>query len=313
MVMNGVPLADQSSTVLETIGLAGDEIQSGSDPVETLTTRVPWMIDQIKVDVADRRFASWGSSTAFDETLQAPVIPRPLFEHLHALAGVTAQWPIGNAGLLHVYGYLLSAVDTRYGPKRRRWLGPQLAVALGLDPDHFVPRPDVEGSALQRVMAIATPILTAPRDRDDLWFWADEYADSSRSDSSSRSRSSRSRSSRSRSSRSSSSSNSDGGNSGASAASGASGANRNSGDLGDRGCPVMRTVVVQPAGCADGVLVYGDVGGARMRLVTMFPITTVAPGWVEGFVASTPRLRYNATVGGIAEAPLDGRKVFRRP
>ena len=67
------------------------------------------------------------------------MLGQPAFEHLHELAGVDASWPIGNAGVLHCYGYLLSRTATPYGLKRERWLGAELARAYGLPDDAFVP------------------------------------------------------------------------------------------------------------------------------------------------------------------------------
>ncbi len=67
------------------------------------------------------------------------MLSRSTFEALHDRAGLDSAWPVGNAGLLHVYGYLLSTTPTPYGLKRDRWLGGELARACGLAPDAFVP------------------------------------------------------------------------------------------------------------------------------------------------------------------------------
>lgn len=117
---------------------------------------LPWLIDAIAADRAAGLFALWGSSTVVDENTGEAVIPEPLFAALHEQAGIEATWPIGNAGLLHTYGYLLSLAPTPYGLKRERWLGTELAGALGLDPAHFLPW--VEGPTL---LARATEAATA--------------------------------------------------------------------------------------------------------------------------------------------------------
>lgn len=98
-----------------------------------------WLGPAIDADVHAARFDRWGWSTVIDEHVGRAIIPRPLFHALHARAGIRAQWPVGNAGVLHVYGYLLSTVSTPYGLKRERWLGGALAGAYGLPDDAFVP------------------------------------------------------------------------------------------------------------------------------------------------------------------------------
>ena len=122
------------------------------------------MFEQIAQDAAAGRFDGWGSSTVIDENTQAPVITRAQFDELHAAAGLDATWPVGNAGLLHVYGYLLSTVITPYGRKGDRWRDGELAQLFGLAPGAFL----LESAAaagrtvLQRVTAAALPHLAHP-------------------------------------------------------------------------------------------------------------------------------------------------------
>lgn len=93
---------------------------------------LPGIAQAIERDRADARFDAWGSSTVVDENTGEPVLPRAVFRALHEAAGVDAFWPVGNAGLLHVYGYLFSLATTPYGLKRERWLDGALAGAYGL-------------------------------------------------------------------------------------------------------------------------------------------------------------------------------------
>ena len=116
--------------------------------------------DQVRADAAFGAFDDWGLSTVIDENIDAPVIPRDECERLHGLAGLPAAWPIANAGLLHVYGYLLSTVQTPYGLKRDRWLNGALALALGLPREAFLP--SGSGTLLSRVSAAILPRLTDP-------------------------------------------------------------------------------------------------------------------------------------------------------
>lgn len=117
-----------------------------------------WLGGAIEADAATGRFDVWGASTVIDEHTGTPVIAPELFAALHARAAIDAQWPVGNAGLLHVYGYLLSTAPTPYGLKRARWLDGSLARAYGLAGDEFVPwaRPS---TLLERVTEATSGLL----------------------------------------------------------------------------------------------------------------------------------------------------------
>nr|WP_236571347.1 amino acid deaminase [Microbacterium hydrocarbonoxydans] len=120
---------------------------------------LPWLAASIDDDRAQARFDAWGLSTVIDENVGAPVISRSLFVELHRRAGIEAAWPIGNAGLLHCYGYLLSLIETPYGFKRDRWIGGTLAAACDLSPDAFLPWQHGR-TLLERARAAADGILT---------------------------------------------------------------------------------------------------------------------------------------------------------
>lgn len=122
---------------------------------------LPWLTSALRDDHDADRFAAWGRSTVVDENTGSAVIPRALFEELHERAGIDADWPVGNAGVLHCYGYLLSLESTPYGLKRDRWIEGALAQACGLPADAL--RPWREGSTLlARATVAATTLLTAP-------------------------------------------------------------------------------------------------------------------------------------------------------
>ncbi|MEF2977532.1 amino acid deaminase [Subtercola sp. YIM 133946] len=140
-----------------------------------LAQNLPELMTSLGRDRAAGAFARWGLSTVVDENLQQPVIGRALFESLHDAAGIEARWPLGNAGLLHVYGYLLSTVSTPYGLKRERWIGTDLSHALGLPDGAFVTAlasPDGEVGLLQFV----TAALTGSRAAADTRVVVDEFA-----------------------------------------------------------------------------------------------------------------------------------------
>lgn len=110
---------------------------------------------------------AWAFSTVIDENVGDAVVDEPLFRALHEAAGIDARFPIGNAGLLHVYGYLFSTVPTPYGYKSDRWMDGVLATRLGLAPGAFRLGDDaeatpVEATPLARVTDAALPLLTSP-------------------------------------------------------------------------------------------------------------------------------------------------------
>lgn len=133
-----------------------------SDPAAALAL-LPWLTRSLADDSANGRFAAWGRSSAIDENVGGPVVPEPIFDELHARAGLTASWPVGNAGLLHVYGYLLSRTPTPYGLKRERWLTGELAEACGLARDGLSPWGHSD-TLLARATAAARVLLS----RDDV-------------------------------------------------------------------------------------------------------------------------------------------------
>lgn len=116
---------------------------AAADPTPGAATQalasLDWLTAAVDADRTAGLFAQWGLSTVIDENTADEVIGRPLFDALHERAGLSAAWPIGNAGLLHTYGYLLSLAPTPYGLKRERWLGRELSAGLGLGAGHFLP------------------------------------------------------------------------------------------------------------------------------------------------------------------------------
>ena len=120
------------------------------------------VIEFITADARHGRFVQWGTSTVVDENTGEPVIDRPLFDALHAAAGIDAEYPIGNAGVIHVYGYWFSTALTPYGYKRDRWQNGELAAALGEPSAAFRLTGDAESTPLQRITAATLPLLQEP-------------------------------------------------------------------------------------------------------------------------------------------------------
>jgi hypothetical protein len=146
------------------------------EAVELVRERMPWLAAQLADDAQAGRFARWGLSTMIDENIAVPVLPDAAFGALHRLAGIASSPPIGNAGILHVYGYLLSSVVTPYGLKRERWTEGGVARAFGLPHEYFAPWFDDATTPLERVLSAALPILERPESADaSLRLWTDEH------------------------------------------------------------------------------------------------------------------------------------------
>ncbi|WP_295842327.1 amino acid deaminase [uncultured Microbacterium sp.] len=133
---------------------------AATDPAAAISS-LPWLSASLADDAAAGRFARWGRSSVIDENVGAAVLPRPLFDELHARAGLEAAWPVGNAGLLHVYGYLLSTTPTPYGLKRERWLTGDLERACGLAVAALLPWIGAE-TLLSRATSAASALLARP-------------------------------------------------------------------------------------------------------------------------------------------------------
>lgn len=127
----------------------------------TALDALPWLPEAIADDRAAGRFDAWGRSSVIDENTGGPVVSRAVFDELHARAGIDAEWPTGNAGLLHCYGYLLSLEPTPYGLKRDRWLDAPLAEACGLGPGGFLPW-RTGPTLLARATVAASTLLRSP-------------------------------------------------------------------------------------------------------------------------------------------------------
>ncbi|SKB03129.1 hypothetical protein SAMN06295879_3665 [Agreia bicolorata] len=156
---------------------ASARIDAGESPRSVLEGSL--LTAQIAQDASADRFSRWGLSTVVDANTGTPVISPELFAELHRLAGLDAAWPVGNAGLIHVYGYLLSIVSTPYGLKRDRWANGDVARALGLEPSAFAPwfGPASDGTPLHRLAAALSPIFDAPDQAPGVVFVMHEGSD----------------------------------------------------------------------------------------------------------------------------------------
>ncbi|WP_206447805.1 amino acid deaminase [Agrococcus sp. KRD186] len=118
--------------------------------------------DDLRADAAAGHLALWGTSTVVDELAGVPVLEQQRFDQLHAAAGIRARFPVGNAGVLHVYGYWFSTIVTAHGLKRDRWVDGRLAGAFGLAPEGFHLGDGRTTTLLRRVTDVALPLLLDP-------------------------------------------------------------------------------------------------------------------------------------------------------
>ncbi|GGD45072.1 hypothetical protein GCM10010915_27910 [Microbacterium faecale] len=125
----------------------------------------------IEADARAGRVDGWSWSTVIDEKVGEAVVERELFERIHEVGGVDARFPVGNAGLIHVYGYLFSTVRTPYGYKSDRWNDGVLAGALGLPDGWFRLGDSATETPLQRVSDAARPLLADPSRSSQVAEW----------------------------------------------------------------------------------------------------------------------------------------------
>ncbi|MBY6676500.1 hypothetical protein HQ314_06190 [Rhodococcus sp. BP-332] len=138
------------------------ELLSRTGDLDEPSAPAPWLVRQVLASQHDdEQLAHWTSSTVIDDNVQAPVFDEATFAWLHRGLTDVYDFPIGHAGLMHTYGYLLSTVVTPYGLKRQRWLTSDLAVAFGKEPTHLQPTPS--GTPLmERVASTVLPALSDP-------------------------------------------------------------------------------------------------------------------------------------------------------
>lgn len=120
------------------------------------------VLEFVRADAMAGRFDAWGLSTVIDEHVGEAVIGREVFDLLHEAAGIEADFPVGNAGVLHVYGYWFSKTPTPFGLKRDRWQNGVLAAALGRRPEEFRLDGAADSTPLERVTRAVLPLLLEP-------------------------------------------------------------------------------------------------------------------------------------------------------
>lgn len=148
---------------LAALDTAGLDAPADPDGVLRPDGPVGWLTAQLDADRARGTFGRWARSTVVDEHTRTPVLDRAVLAWLQRRAGLPVEFPGTDAGLAHVYGYLLSTAATPFGLKRDRWTGGELEPALGMEPGHLLPwrRPGGR-TLLERVTDVVVPLLTDP-------------------------------------------------------------------------------------------------------------------------------------------------------
>ncbi|MBW0254392.1 amino acid deaminase [Cellulomonas sp. PS-H5] len=161
--LDAVALRALDAEALRALDAAARAAADDPDGALHLSGPVGWLAAQVDADRERGTFGRWGRSSVVDELTGAPVVPGPVLAWLQRRAGLPVEFPGADAGLAHVYGYLLSTAATPFGLKRDRWTGGALAGALGLDPRHLLPwhRPDGR-TLLERVTDAVLPVLADP-------------------------------------------------------------------------------------------------------------------------------------------------------
>ncbi|MGI6878743.1 amino acid deaminase [Microbacterium sp. gxy059] len=118
----------------------------------------------VRRDAREGLLDAWAWSTVMDEHVGGAVVDEEIVRALHETAGGRFRFPVGHAGLLHVYGYLFSTVRTPFGGKSDRWNDGVLATRLGREPGAFRLGDSPDETPLARVTSAGLPLLLDPPD-----------------------------------------------------------------------------------------------------------------------------------------------------
>jgi hypothetical protein len=106
----------------------------------------PSLYNQIIKDANDSIVLTfWGQSLNFDSGAKSQIVDDQIIADLHAAFGLHNDGKIVHAGVTHTYGYLFSVLDTPYGYKRERWIGPAMNKAFSLKGQSLSPEAENGG------------------------------------------------------------------------------------------------------------------------------------------------------------------------
>jgi hypothetical protein len=107
--------------------MAEDSLENGSSIITVLDENYPQLSAQIKKEATDPYLPMyWGESLNFDSNAKKQIVDERIISDLQDLFNIKNDNKIVHAGVMHVYGYLFSTIDTPYGYKRKRWIAPTL-------------------------------------------------------------------------------------------------------------------------------------------------------------------------------------------
>lgn len=117
---------------------------------------------------------SWGIAACMEDDAERPTVSPCTLDWLTQIEAGAGRSPDADprgshhAGALHTYGYLCSSLWTKYGRKRTRWVGGNIAVAAGVDAALLQPVPR-SGTLLSNATTLATRLLGWDEPADGEW------------------------------------------------------------------------------------------------------------------------------------------------
>jgi hypothetical protein len=135
--------------------LAEDSVDSENSIIHILDENYPNLSTQIKKEATDPYLPMfWGESLNFDANAKKKIVNDRIISDLQNIFNIKNDNMIVHAGIIHVYGYLFSTIDTPYGYKRKRWIAPTLNRGFGLKSKALSPE-TTEGAMFSNVTYFA--------------------------------------------------------------------------------------------------------------------------------------------------------------
>lgn len=107
--------------------MAEESVENGASIINVLDENYPLLSLQIKKEATDPYLPMfWGESLNFDSNAKKKIVEDRIISDLQEMFNIRNDNKIVHAGIMHVYGYLFSTIDTPYGYKRKRWIVPTL-------------------------------------------------------------------------------------------------------------------------------------------------------------------------------------------
>lgn len=132
----------QTDAELHRAAIALASVDGPDEVARIIARRIPWLARQIGAVSHCRAVLDfWGSSSPVDDNAQESILGPAVLRYLAAETGARLGARAAHAGVLHTYGYLVSAIETPYGRKRDRWVTPRIENGLRIGPGLVRARP----------------------------------------------------------------------------------------------------------------------------------------------------------------------------